>query len=77
MEQVGPDAEEAYVTIADVLRAEGEARGRAEALLQLLALRFGTVPEAAVATVRAAPTDRIAAWTGRVLTAPTVDDVLR
>ncbi len=85
MQQVGPDAEEAYMTTADMLRAEGEARGRAEgeargraeALLQLLALRFGPVSDGTAAAVRAAATDRIAEWTARVLTAASVEDVLR
>ena len=76
MENVGPDAEEAHVTIADTLRAEGRAEGRAEALLQLIALRFGPVPAEVETTVRGASTDRIEAWTARVLTAPTLDDVL-
>jgi hypothetical protein len=30
---LGPDAEEAYVTTAEMLRAEGEARGKAEDIL--------------------------------------------
>ena len=85
MQQVGPDAEEACMTTADMLRAEGEARGRAEgeargraeALLQLLALRFGPVPEDAETTIRTASTDRIEGWTTRVLTAESLDDVLR
>ncbi|SEE55974.1 hypothetical protein [Jiangella alba] len=29
--QLGPEAEEAYVTTAEMLRSEGEVRGRAEA----------------------------------------------
>jgi hypothetical protein len=77
MENVGPDAEEAYVTIADTLRAEGRVEGRAEALLQLLTLRFGTVPATTATTIRAASTDRITTWTARVLTAATLDEVLR
>jgi hypothetical protein len=81
MENVGPDAEEAYVTIADTLRAEGRAEGRAggraEALLQLLALRFGPVPDDTAAAVRAASAERIAGWTAHVLTAATIGDVLR
>ncbi len=76
MAQVGPDAEEAYVTTADMLRAEGEVRGRAETLLQLLEMRFGPVPAETAAAVRGATVQRIEAWTARVLTAGSLDDVL-
>ena len=89
LEDVGPDAEEAYVTIAEQLRAEGEARGeargtalgeargRAAALLQLLELRFGPLPAATADTVRAAPVERVETWTAQVLTAATLRDALR
>lgn len=77
MEQVGPDAEEIYMTTADMLRAEGQARGRAEALLQLLDLRFGPVPDDTATRIQSASVDRIEIWTARVLTAATLDDVLR
>ncbi|MBO0867933.1 MAG: Rpn family recombination-promoting nuclease/putative transposase [Micromonosporaceae bacterium] len=77
---LGPEAEEAYVTIAEMLRAEGEARGeargRAEALMQLLALKFGPLPQPALDRLRAAPTDQLEAWTARVLTADTLEQVL-
>jgi Uncharacterized conserved protein len=89
---VGPDAEEAYVTTAEMLRAEGraegeargraegeargEVRGRAEALVQLLTLKFGPLPQAVLATVRAASTDQLQTWTARVLSASTLDEVL-
>lgn len=83
--QVGPEAEEAYVTTAEMLRAEGEARGRAEgeargraeALVQLLTLKFGPLPPAAAEAVHAATTDQLETWTARVLTAGTLDEVLR
>ena len=39
---LGSEAEEAYVTTAEMLRAEGEARGRVHALVQLLVLKFGS-----------------------------------
>jgi hypothetical protein len=78
---LGPEAEEAYVTTAEMLRAEGEARGeargRAEALVQLLTLKFGLLPRAASETVHAASSDQLQAWTARVLTADTLEDVLR
>ena len=106
---LGPEAEEAYVTTAEMLRAEGEARGRAEgeargraegeargraegeargraegeargraeALVQLLALKFGQLPQAALDTVHAASTDQLETWIARVLAADTLDEVLR
>jgi hypothetical protein len=79
--QLGPEAEEAYVTTAEMLRAEGEARGeargRAEALVQLLTLKFGPLPAAELDAVRAASTRQLETWTARVLTADTPDEVLR
>lgn len=81
---LGPEAEEAYMTTAEMLRAEGEARGRAEgeargragALVQLLTLKLGPLPQTALDTVYAASTDQLETWTARVLSAATLDDVL-
>jgi hypothetical protein len=75
--QLGPEAEEAYVTTAEMLRAEGQARGRADALVQLLTLKFGPLPPAELDAVRAASTHQLETWTARVLTADTLDEVLR
>jgi len=77
---LGPDAEEAYVTTAEMLRAEGEARGeargRAEALVEVLTVKFGPLPANALKTVRAASIDQMRAWTIRAVTAGTLDEVL-
>ncbi|WP_437780653.1 hypothetical protein [Sorangium sp. So ce1097] len=84
----GPEAEEEIVTIADYLREQGRMAGEREgrmagrlegqrsSLLKLLWLRFGELPEAIVARVRAADAGQIEAWTERVLTSPTLDDCL-
>jgi hypothetical protein len=76
---LGPDAEEAYVTTAEMLRAEGEARGearwRAEALVQVLTVKFGSLPESVSQTVHGASSDQIQAWTARAVTAETLDQV--
>ncbi|WP_437480767.1 DUF4351 domain-containing protein [Sorangium sp. So ce1014] len=80
----GPEAKEEIVTIADYLREQGrlagERGGRLEGqrstLLKLLRLRFGELPEPIVVRVRAVDARQIESWTERVLTAPTVDDVL-
>jgi hypothetical protein len=74
---LGPVAEEAYVTTAEMLRAEGEARGRAEALVQVLTVRFGSLPESVPQTVEGASSDQIEAWTARAVTAETLDQVFR
>jgi predicted transposase YdaD len=81
---LGPKAEEAYVTTADMLRAEGEARGRAEGeargraeiLVQQLTLKFGPLPEAVSEAVHAASSDQIQTWAARVLSADALDQVL-
>jgi hypothetical protein len=74
--QLGTEAEEAYVTTAEMLRAEGEARGRAKSLVQILTLKFGPLPQSALGVVHAGSTDQLETWTSRVLTAHTLDDVL-
>ncbi|XXT16983.1 Rpn family recombination-promoting nuclease/putative transposase [Sorangium sp. So ce429] len=84
LEAAGPEAEEEIVTIADYLREQGrlagEREGRLEGqrstLLKQLRLRFGELPEPVVARVRAADAGQVERWTERVLSAPTVDDVL-
>ena len=79
-EHLGPDVKEAYVTTADMLRAEGEAKGRTEgrteALVQLLALKFGPLDPTVLDTVHTATSGQLEAWTARVLTADTLDEVL-
>jgi len=76
---LGPDAEEAYVTTAEMLRTEGEARAearwRGEALVQVLTVKFGPLPERVPETVHAASSDQIQAWTTRSVTAETLDQV--
>jgi hypothetical protein len=78
--QLGPQAEEAYMTTAEMLRAEGEARGeargRAAMFVELLTLKFGPLPPAATQAVHAASPDQLHTWAARVLTADTLDQVL-
>jgi hypothetical protein len=72
---LGPDAEEAYVTTAEMLRAEGRTEGRAEALVEMLTVKFGPLPESMPKTVHAASVDQIKAWAARAVTAETLDQV--
>ena len=57
--------------------ARGEARGRAKALLQLLEMRFGAVPEGVQARVLAASLSDLETWNGAVLDAGDLDAVFR
>jgi Putative transposase, YhgA-like len=76
---LGPDAEEAYVTTAEMLRAEGRAEGeacwRAEALVEMLTVKFGLLPESVPKKVHAASVGQIKAWAARAVTAETLDQV--
>jgi hypothetical protein len=86
--QLGPAAHEAYMTAAQKLiaegeargeakgRAEGEAKGKAELLLRQLGLRFGALSETTRAKVLHAPPERLDSWAERVITAQSLEEVL-
>jgi hypothetical protein len=65
---------------ADQLREEAEnkglLRGQRKILLKLFRTRFGELPEAAMARVNAADVVQLDLWAERVLSAPTLADVL-
>lgn len=78
--QVGREAAEEIMTTAEMLRREGEARGKVmgkrEALLLQLGQRFGRLPAAAVARIDKAGAAELDVWFSRVLTASSLDEVL-
>ena len=55
--------------------AKGEAKGRAEMLLRQFRRKFGAVPDAAVARVRAAGIEQLDDWSERFVDAATLDEV--
>ena len=85
---VGEESKEEIVTAAEQLiergRKEGLKKGlekgreseRREVLLELLCARFGPLPEPAAAQVRAADPAQLKRWLVRVVTAPTLAEVL-
>jgi len=77
--ELGPIATETYMTTAEMLRAQGEARGEAKGKAQLftrqLAARFGTVPDAVVRRISAGASTELDQWAERVLTAKSIEDV--
>jgi predicted transposase/invertase (TIGR01784 family) len=85
--ELGPVAEEAFMTTAQMLRnegqikgelkgrAEGELKGRAATLLEQLAEKFGPLDDATARRIRDASPDELGVWTRRILRAGTVDDV--
>jgi hypothetical protein len=82
--QVGREAAEEIMTTAEMLRREGEARGvkkgevlgKRATLLLLLRQRFGRLPAAAVTRIDHAGAAELDVWSGRVLAASSLDDVL-
>ncbi len=74
--EIGKDVEEAIVTTADMLRAEGLSKGQRATLLRQLGKRFGALPEDAVTRVNAAGPAELEEWFDRVLTATTLAEVL-
>jgi len=74
--QLGPAGQEAYMTIAQVLREEGRKEGRADLLLKQLAVKFGPLSEQTVARVQSAKLEELDQWAERVLSATTLEEVL-
>lgn len=75
--QLGPTAEEAYMTTAEMLRAEGRAKALAHALEGQLSEKFGPLQHSTIEVVQGASPDQLATWLSRVLKAKTLDEVLR
>lgn len=67
--------------LLDQGRAEGEARGRAKgkakALLKVVQLKFGTVPDDVAQAIRTASEAQLDRWIERVLSAESYDEILR
>lgn len=58
--------------LAERLRDEG----RQDLFLRMLTLRFGELPESVLVRVRSATTDKLDRWADKILTAPSLDEVL-
>lgn len=67
---------EVKMDVLEELKREGRMDGRARTLLELLTARFGQVPAEARARIVAAKERTLMRWSLRVLTEPTLDDVL-
>jgi predicted transposase/invertase (TIGR01784 family) len=82
--ELGPEAEEIFMTTADRLReqgrqlgvAEGRTEGIARTLTRQLTLKFGPLSAAALARIQAAAPEELERWTDRVLTAGSLEDVV-
>jgi flagellar biosynthesis/type III secretory pathway protein FliH len=58
-------------------KAEGRAEGKAEALRRLMALRFGALPDAVLQQISTAGETKLELWLERLLSASSLDEVLR
>ena len=79
-DHVGAQTAGVVMSIADRLIEQGHAKGKQEgmrdALLRVLAGRFGPLPDPVVEKVRSATVDQLDAWIGRAGTAPSPEDAL-
>jgi hypothetical protein len=71
--EIGPEAEEVYMTTADMLRAEGAAG----LLLRQLTRKFGAVPDGTRERIDAASMEQLDLWSERMLDAETLDEVFK
>lgn len=76
IEAAGPEAQEDIVDFVEKFRREFRHEGRADVLLDQLAARFGKVPAAVEGRVRSADVKTLSAWTLRILTAASLEEVL-
>ncbi len=74
-ESVRPQAENEVVTMYEQLVEEGRQEARTAVFFDLLATKFGDVPERARERVRVAGADELTRWTRNLLTADTLDAV--
>lgn len=82
--RLGPVVQEALMTTAEKLRAEGRVEGRvegraegqAELLLEQLTVKFGPQPVEVQARVFTATSDQLHTWARRILAADSIDEVL-
>jgi hypothetical protein len=82
--QLGPAAQEAYMTAAQKLteesyargRSEGKAEGKAELLIRQLGLKFGPLAQDVRERVLNAPSDLLDLWAERVITGSSLEDIL-
>lgn len=72
---LGPDAEKAYMTTAEMFEARGTVEGRAETLIEVLTARFGPLPEDLTRQVNEASISQLKKWTPLAATAATLHDV--
>ena len=73
---VGIEHTEEIMTAGEQLIERGKKTGQEQSLVKLLRARFGALPEAAAARIRAANSAQLDAWFDRALTATVLNDVL-
>lgn len=63
------------MTTAEMIKARGKTLGRAEALIQVLTVRFGPLPESVSQRVHEASLAQVEKWTARAVTVESLDEV--
>jgi hypothetical protein len=73
---VGEEGKEEMASVAEQLIEQGVLRSRREVLVRLLRVRFGELSDSVIARVNGADVAKLDVWVERVLSAPTLADVL-
>ena len=73
---VGQEGKEEVMSVADWLEQKGRKQHARKTLLRQLRARFGEVPASVEVRIQAAEEDQLDTWLDRILSAPTLDDVL-
>lgn len=68
---LGKDTEESFMTTAETLRAEGQAK----MLVQMLTAKFGPLPDSVSEKVQEASGTQVQEWAIRTMTAEKLDDI--
>ncbi|MFE1595359.1 Rpn family recombination-promoting nuclease/putative transposase [Nocardia sp. NPDC058705] len=74
-DRLGPRAKEVAMTTAERLEARGRSTERVAILVDLLTVKFGPLPTAVTTRIQAADAEQLRAWTRRVLTAVSLDEM--